>query len=137
MSKPTYLYRVVLTDPLNIFRESYDHEAEAFVKRPDVLPAGSILGRQTGYLARSSAESIAERYRRVEGAECGVIRSEPVVFLTEREKEAKRADELEAEAKRIRARIETPFVEVHASDPIEEAIKARFVSDGLRALRNI
>lgn len=97
MSEPIYLYRAILSKPLAI--GTTDHPGE--------LPAGFSIGRRSGYLSRSSATDHAKGYERKWGAETEVIRSEPIVFLTEREKEAKRADELEAEAKRIRAGIET------------------------------
>lgn len=97
MSEPIYLYRAILSKPL----------AVGTADRPGELPAGFSIGRRSGFLSRSSAAEHAYRHAEHFGSETEVIRSEPIVFLTEREKEAKRADELEAEAKRIRAGIET------------------------------
>lgn len=71
MSKPTYLYRAVATvETRNPFNEEI------------VTWPGSPIGRATGYLSRSAAVNA--------GAESGVafevIRSEPVIFLTHRER---------------------------------------------------
>lgn len=129
MSEPIYLYRAILSKPLAI--GTADHAGE--------LPAGFSIGRRSGYLSRSSAAEHAYRHAEHFGSETEVIRSEPIVFLTEREKEAKRADELEAEAKRIRERISVRagHVDVVASDANLEAIKAALVGRGINALRSI
>lgn len=82
MSKPVYLYRAVATT------ETRNPFTEDLVTWP-----GSPIGRATGYLSRSAAVNA--------GAECGVpfeiVRSEPVIFLTRRERLEREIDRLRAE----------------------------------------
>lgn len=60
---------------------------------------GEVLGsRVSGYLSRSSAMDAG----RASGVEFEVERSEPIVFLSRRERLRKRAAELSAEAKALR-----------------------------------
>jgi hypothetical protein len=84
MSKPTYLYRAVLTR--DRAETVWDGDGE-FV---EVVPAGTVLGRRTGYLSRSGAS-------RWLADDVEVIRSEPVLFLTSAEKLQKRIAELQSQ----------------------------------------
>ncbi len=90
MSKPTYLYRAVTTVPVEVI--SYeDGEQVSFIE-----PAGRPIGRQSGYLSRSAAVEVAHRYEYTD-AEFEVLRSEPVIFLTTRERLEREIDRLRAE----------------------------------------
>ena len=84
MYKPTYLYRAVATE------EVVNPDTDELVAWP-----GSPIGRMTGYLSRSGAVNA--------GAESGfpfeVIRSEPVIFLTKRQR-------IEREIERLRAELD-------------------------------
>lgn len=86
MSKPFYLYRAVTVKPIAVQVEGED----------EVWAPGVIIGRQSGYLSRSSA--LAAGFRdHYASDEFEVIRSEPVKFLTAAEKREKRISELESE----------------------------------------
>lgn len=81
-----YLYRAVNTQSVG----SYDVEADEI----DECPPGSIVfGRQSGYLSRSAAVDAGRR----SGHPYEVVRSEPVVFLTRRQKLEREIDRLRAE----------------------------------------
>lgn len=71
----TYLYRAVNKHPLEILHE--------WGGEPETVPAGSqVFGRQSGYLSRSSAVDAGK----ASGVPFEVIRSEPVVFPSRRER---------------------------------------------------
>lgn len=76
----TYLYRAVAKSELyNAFGEM-------------VLWPGAIIGRQSGYLSRSGASRVGA----LAGVEFEVVRSEPVVFLTRREKLLREIERLQS-----------------------------------------
>lgn len=84
MSKHLYLYRAVTLIPITVI---IDDESE-------VWAPGVVIGRQSGYLSRSSARA-AGFHNHYDAHEFEVIQSEPVRFLTAAEKRAKRIAELE------------------------------------------
>ena len=88
MSKPVYLYRAVLTKPRTFIVQEYvdGDVVECF----EVMPAGTVLGRRSGYLSRSGAAQW-----RADDVE--IIRSEPIVFLSRAEQLQKQINELTAE----------------------------------------
>lgn len=88
MSKPVYLYRAVTTRPRMITVQEF--EDGEFIEYPEVMPAGTVLGRRSGYLSRSGAAQW-----RADDVE--IIRSEPVVFLTRAEQLEKRISDMKAE----------------------------------------
>ena len=77
----TYLYRAVSTEPFSVTEYEWDDFGE---EHPQVYvePAGMILGRQTGYLSRSSAVDAGRR----SGLAFEIVKSEPVEFLTDTER---------------------------------------------------
>ncbi len=83
-----YLYRAI---SLEESRDEYTDEL--------IYGVGSAIGRQSGYLSRSSAVDAG----RASGARFEVRRSEPVVFLTEAETLSKQIRELTAELEKLRA----------------------------------
>ena len=92
MSKPVYLYRAVTTKPINVIANGEE----------EVWPPGVVIGRQSGYLSRSSAKAVA--FRNYYGSdEFEVVKSEPVRFLTAGEKREKRIAELRAELDKLTA----------------------------------
>ncbi|MFC5930854.1 hypothetical protein D6T64_11775 [Cryobacterium melibiosiphilum] len=91
MSKPVFLFRAVTARPLLIEHDGVE----------DVLAPGFVIGRQSGYLSRSSAKAVAFR-NHFAFDEFEVIQSEPVRFLTAAEKTEKRIAELEAELASLR-----------------------------------
>lgn len=91
MSKNVYLYRAVTI-------RDYEHETRTWDENSwgvefDTMPAGSPIGRQTGYLSRSSAVDAGER----SGLDYRVVRSEPVEFLSDTDRLRKQIRELTAE----------------------------------------
>lgn len=82
MARTTYLYRAVATE----------HVDDALTGEPIAWP-GSTIGRQSGYLSRSGAVDAG----RSSGIDFEVVRSEPVVFLTRRERIEREIDRLRAE----------------------------------------
>lgn len=88
----TYLYRAVSTEPFTVTEYEWDDFGE---ESPHVYeePAGMILGRQTGYLSRSSAVDAGRR----SGLAFEVVRSEPVEFLTDTERLRRQIERLSAE----------------------------------------
>lgn len=82
MSNPVVLYRAVATE----------HVDEAYSGDPIAWP-GSIIGRASGYLSRSSAKAAGQS----SGIAFEIMRSEPVVFLTRAEQLQKRINEMRAE----------------------------------------
>lgn len=97
MSKPVYLYRAVTTRPRMIIVQEF--EDGEFIEYPEVMPAGTVLGRRSGYLSRSGAAQW-----RADDVE--IIRSEPVVFLSRAEHLQKQINELTAELAVERAKFE-------------------------------
>lgn len=86
----TYLYRAVNAEPVDVVEE-YNDDGTPYTLRYE---AGEFtFGRQTGYLSRSGATSAGQR----SGHPYLVVRSEPVVFLTRREKLQREIDRLQAE----------------------------------------
>ncbi|MFT4156516.1 MAG: hypothetical protein QM630_01085 [Microbacterium sp.] len=84
--RTTYLYRAVSAEPIT-FAEDGEEWTE---------PAGAVtFGRASGYLSRSGAVNAG----RESGQPFEVVRSEPVVFLTRRQK-------LEREIERLRAELD-------------------------------
>lgn len=81
MSKPVYLYRAVSTESISVSEREYDDFGDVSTSTY-VEPAGMILGRQSGYLSRSSAVEAGMR----SGIAFEVVRSEPVRFLSRAEK---------------------------------------------------
>lgn len=77
----TYLYRAVSTEPFTVTEYEWDDFGES---SPHVYvePAGMVLGRQTGYLSRSSAVDAGRR----SGLAFEIVKSEPVEFLTDTER---------------------------------------------------
>lgn len=87
MSKPVHLYRAVNAEPITISPEFDEDE-------PWTEPAGAVVfGRQSGYLSRSGAVEAG----RNAGIPFEIVRSEPVVFLTTRERLEREIDRLRAE----------------------------------------
>ena len=95
MSKPVYLYRAVTTRPRTVTVQEY--EDGEFIEYPEVMPAGTVLGRRSGYLSRSGAAQW-----RADDVE--IIRSEPIVFLTRGQQLQKRINEMHAELDAIMGR---------------------------------
>lgn len=91
MSKKIYLYRAVTTRDYDMEYEHWD--GSGLTVEVDVLPAGSPIGRQTGYLSRSSAVDAGAR----SGMEYEIVRSEPVEFLSDTDRLRKQIRELTAE----------------------------------------
>lgn len=83
----TVLYRAVATE----------HVDDAFTGDVIAWP-GAVLGRQSGYLSRSSAKEAGRR----SGVAFEVVKSEPVVFLTEAERISRQIRELSARLEQIR-----------------------------------
>lgn len=82
----TFLYRAVNAEPITI-DDGWDSE-------PDTIPAGEwTFGRQSGYLSRSGAVAAGQRSE----YPFEIVRSEPVVFLTRREKLLREIERLQAE----------------------------------------
>ena len=82
----TYLYRAVNAEPITVL-DGWDSEAE-------VVPTGEwTFGRQSGYLSRSGAVSAGQRSEHP----FEILRSEPVVFLTRREKLLREIKRLQSE----------------------------------------
>jgi hypothetical protein len=88
MSKPVYLYRAVLTEQME-FRNVEQGWTDTF-------PAGYVIGRQTGYLSRSSAVANGALFSAGCDGSFEVVQSEAVRFLTIAEKRDQRITELEA-----------------------------------------
>ncbi len=91
MSKPTYLYRAILTEEIR--REVENLEDGRLVPGILVAPKGVPVGRKTGYLSRSSAVDAAYRNGLTED-QFEIVRSEPVEFLDERGRIEKQIDAL-------------------------------------------
>lgn len=77
----TYLYRAVSTEPFTVTEYEWNDFGESS-PHTYVEPAGMILGRQTGYLSRSSAVEAGHR----SGLAFEIVKSEPVEFLTDTER---------------------------------------------------
>lgn len=94
----TYLYRAVSTEPFTVTEYEWDDFGES---SPHVYeePAGMILGRQTGYLSRSSAVDAGHR----SGLAFEVVRSEPVEFLTDTERLRRQIQRLTVELTKLEA----------------------------------
>lgn len=86
----TFLYRAVNAEPVDVVEE-WNDDGTPYTIRYE--PGEFTFGRQTGYLSRSGAASAGNR----SGYSFTVIRSEPVVFLTRREKLLREIDRLQAE----------------------------------------
>lgn len=94
----TYLYRAITAkDSPIVYTEWEDGEERSY---RDVLPAGTPIGRRSGYLSRSSAIAAARRELYAED-EFKVVRSEPVEFLSEPEQLQKRINELKLQLAQI------------------------------------
>lgn len=81
----TVLYRAVATE----------HVDDAFTGDVIAWP-GAVLGRQSGYLSRSGATDAGRR----SGIAFKIVKSEPVVFLSEAERIRKQIWELTARLER-------------------------------------
>jgi len=90
----TYLYRAVLTEYVQVRDERNGHTYH--------YTPGHVIGRQTGYLSRSSAVDNGLAFINEKGGSFEVVKSEPVRFLTADEKREKRIAELEAELAALR-----------------------------------
>lgn len=77
----TYLYRAVSTEPRTVVEYDWDDFGESSPHTYEE-PAGMVLGRQTGYLSRSSAVDAGQR----SGLGFEIVKSEPVEFLTDTER---------------------------------------------------
>lgn len=86
----TYLYRAVNAAPIDVV-EDYNDDGTPYTLRYE--PGEFTFGRQTGYLSRSGASSAGQR----SGEAFTVLRSEPVVFLTRRQKLLREIERLQAE----------------------------------------
>lgn len=95
----TYLYRAVSTEPFTVTERDWNDfgdEEEVFSYEE---PAGMILGRQTGYLSRSSAVDAGRR----SGLAFEIVRSEPVEFLTDTERLRRQIQRLTVELTKLEA----------------------------------
>jgi len=97
MSKPVYLYRAVLTEPMTVRNDEHGWT--------DTFPAGYVIGRQSGYLSRSAAVTNGSIFIKEKGGSFEVVKSEPVRFLTAAEKTEKRIAELEHELASLRGSV--------------------------------
>lgn len=95
----TYLYRAVSTEPHTVIESDWNELGEEETVVSYVEPAGMILGRQTGYLARSSAVDAGFR----SGLAFEVVRSEPVEFLTDTERLRRQIQRLTAQLAELEA----------------------------------
>lgn len=92
----TYLYRAVTTVESTDIRFDEEDTDPVEAVGPHVLPAGTPIGRRSGYLSRSAAIEAAHRYE-YRDDEFEIVRSEPVIFLTRRERLEREIDRLRAE----------------------------------------
>lgn len=94
----TYLYRAVSTEPVTVVEHDWDDfgvpSEHTYQER-----AGMILGRQSGYLSRSSAVEAGRR----SGLAFEVVRSEPVEFLTDVERLRRQVERMTAELAKLEA----------------------------------
>ena len=90
MSRPLHIYRAVNAEPVDVVEE-WNDDGTPYTVRYE--PGEFTFGRQSGYLSRSGASGAGRRA----GHAFSVIRSEPVVFLTRREKLLREIERLQAE----------------------------------------
>ena len=90
MRKPTYLYRAVTT--IETDEVFYEDGVEEY----DAVEPGALIGRRSGYLSRSGARDAAINAG-YKPDEFEIVRSEPVIFLTRRQRLEREIDRLRAE----------------------------------------
>ena len=86
----TFLYRAVNAEPVDEL-VGYEDDGTPYTLRYE---AGELtFGRQSGYLSRSGAVSAGRR----SGSVFEILRSDPVVFLTRREKLLREIERMQSE----------------------------------------